>query len=94
MVLAFHPATQLAFSQAIKLVPTPPELNLRVLAAWRNDFPSLATRASCANRDKCVLGFREREGVSFLFLGRAPRNNLSDTRTQEFDILRLVQSMT
>ena len=94
MVLGFHPATLLAFSRAVKLVPPPPELNLRVQAAWRNDFPSLASRVSCANRNKCVLGFREREGVSFLFPGRPPRNNLSDTRTQEFDILRLVQSMT
>ena len=40
--IRYHPVTRRCFHIARSLVPTPPELNLRVLGAWRNALPSVA----------------------------------------------------
>ena len=40
--LRYHPKVQWSFRVALKLVPPPPELSIRLLGAWKNALPSLS----------------------------------------------------
>jgi hypothetical protein len=40
-VLRYHPLFKVAFGRTLKRVPVPPELNVRVMPAWRNALPSV-----------------------------------------------------
>ena len=49
-VLRYHPVFKLAFQRALRLVPVPEILGLRIVAAWRNSLPSVSGFINHTNR--------------------------------------------
>ena len=49
-VMRYHPIFKLAFRRALRSVPAPPELGIRLVPAWRNALPSLCGFINHTNR--------------------------------------------
>jgi hypothetical protein len=58
-VLRYHPVFAAAFRTALRKVPPPPELELRLMAAWSNSLPSIASFINRGNHDMCRVMVRE-----------------------------------
>jgi hypothetical protein len=86
VVMRYHPSFRTAFNRALKFVPPPCELRIRVFAAWSNALPSLAGVVQQSSLESCKRDSERREGVSFLSRG----SNLVNRNLHDFKILRCV----
>ena len=66
LVLHYHPVFRHALAHAFRIAPPPSSLGFRIVIAWKNQLPSIASYISVCNRNISDLGIREREGVLFL----------------------------
>ena len=73
MVLRYHPRFFRAFKRDLQLAPVPPEVGIRLLAAWRNALPSLASTYAKHNRTLLREGIGSRGSIRSLSSGRDVR---------------------
>ena len=88
-VMRYHPCFKLAYYEALKRVPPPPDLNLVLMPGWRNSLPSLTGIIQSAALNSLKRETGSREGVCFLFSFRFP--NLKTNNLREFNINNIVK---
>ena len=85
-VLRYHPIFAKLFYRALHTTPLPPELNLKVLPAWKHALPSIATVVAKSNRRACNSISERREGRRE---GSLCVSNLTETPLRNFTFASL-----
>lgn len=93
IVLRYHPTFACAFQRALRIAPPPPDLELRIVPAFKNALPSLAGIVEKHNSKLCKGIFEKWEGSLCVSPSSVcPRfSNTSRDNIRGFTLTRILQ---